>query len=368
MPLAHIDLKTRLACKARELGFELFGVAAIDDVPELARFDEWLQRGYAGEMSYLHRQRDRRVDPSLIVQDAKSVIACGINYHTENPLSIEAAPPASGWISRYAWGDDYHDVVGQKIQALYEFLCDTAQTPVNGRYYVDTGPVLEKVWAQYAGLGWIGKNTCLLNQKLGSFFFIALIITDLELPPDMPAVDRCGSCRRCIDACPTGAIVEPYVLDATRCISYLTIEKRGALPEAHREAMGRHVFGCDICQDICPWNQKAPVTSEPAFAPRSGAVNADLGQLLDMDIETFRQRFRKSPVKRAKYTGLLRNALIAAGNSRHEPLKEKIANFLDHEDQQLQEHARWAYRQFISPRNHIRRAVCEKNTGPVCSP
>ncbi len=332
----------KLQEKARALGFELFGVAAVQDVPELLRYREWIGAGYEAEMHYMARNAEKRTDPALVVNGAQSVIVCGKNYHTRAPLSTEPAPASAGWISRYAWGDDYHDVLKQRIRALYEYLVEITDGAVQGRYYVDTGPVLEKVWAQYAGLGWIGKNTCLINQHIGSYFFLAVIITDAKLTYSTPPPDRCGTCTRCIDACPTEAIIGPYVLDAAKCISYLTIELRDRIPESLRGKMGRHVFGCDICQDVCPWNRKAAVSLEPAFQPRPGNVNPDLGELLRMEQADFSERFRKSPVKRSKLRGLLRNALVAAGNSGHPGLLSQVEALQRHPDEMIQEHAKWA--------------------------
>ncbi len=341
-------LTQKLQRRARELGFELFGVAAVQDVPELARYREWIDAGLQADMHYMARNSEKRGNPELLVENARSVIVCGKNYHTRAPLSTEPAPPTAGWISRYAWGDDYHDVLKQRIRELYEYLVELTDGQAQGRYYVDTGPVLEKVWGQYAGLGWIGKNTCLINQHMGSFFFLAVIVTDAELTYSTPPPDRCGTCTRCIDACPTQAIIGPYVLDAGKCISYLTIEHRDGIPEPLREGMGRHIFGCDICQDVCPWNRKAPVSLEPAFQPRPGSVNPELGDLLQMDQENFRERFRKSPVKRSKLRGMLRNALIAAGNRRHSALLPHIEPLRQHPDEMIREHAQWAVEQITT--------------------
>lgn len=337
------DLTTKLKSKAFSLGFELFGIAPVQEVPELSLFEKWLDQKYAGEMAYLEHNKEKRIAPKLIVENAKSVIVCGINYHTDNPLSIDSAPKASGWISRYAWGDDYHDFLKGKIKALYRYLIDITGDSVCGRYYVDTGPVLEKVWAKYAGVGWIGKNTCLINQQIGSFLFLAVMITDVEFNSNGPALDHCGSCTRCLDACPTDALVAPYVLDANLCISYLTIEKRDTVPEALRSKVGRQIFGCDICQDVCPWNRKAPYTRELVFQPRNGTINPELSEILDLDEEAFREKFRRSPVKRAKLHGFLRNALIAAGNSGTRKLIPFVKKFITSEDNILKEHAHWAH-------------------------
>lgn len=335
-------LTKQLRDKALALGFDTFGVAAIREVPELAHFASWLDHGYAGDMAYLHRQREKRLQPAQVVPNARSIIICALNYHTEAPLSTDPAPADTGWISRYAWGDDYHEILTAKIRALYEALVEMSGKTNCGRYYVDTGPVLEKVWAKYAGAGWIGKNTCLLNEELGSFLFLAAIVTDIELITGEPAPDRCGSCTRCIDACPTGAIFAPYVLDANLCISYLTIEKRNEIAPELRDQMGRHIYGCDICQDVCPWNRKAPHSTEPAFRARRGAINPPIRHILELDEPAYRERFRHSPMKRAKLTGLQRNALIAAGNSGVTELAPDVAKFAQDENKTLQEVAQWA--------------------------
>jgi epoxyqueuosine reductase len=328
--------------RAAALGFSLCGVVRAESFPELARIQEWLERGYAGEMGYL--SDPRRSDPRNAMHGIRSVIVCALNYNTDRPRSTEAVANPDGveprgWISRYAWGRDYHDVVREKLEALRKSLYQEIREPFESRVYVDTGPLSERVLAKHAGLGWIGKNTLLLNQQLGSFFFLGVILTSLDLQPsigadDSPALDLCGSCCRCIDACPTQALVEPYVMDARRCISYLTIELRGSIPGDLREGMGAHVFGCDICQDVCPWNRRAPHTNLTDFTPRplpaSGPVaentaaadSADdslflpkLTRLAAMSEAEFREAFRGSPVKRAKWRGLVRNACIALGNA-----------------------------------------------------
>lgn len=344
-------LTNKLRLKAFELGFELFGVAPIAPHPELAFFEKWLQRGYGADMAYLERHRERRTHPETVVANAKSVIVCAKNYHANAPLSTDAAPADSGWIARYAWGDDYHDVLKKRIAALYAYLRELTQNRASGRYYVDTGPVVERVWAKYAGIGWIAKNTCVINQALGSYFFLAAIITDIPLRYNEPVPDRCGTCRRCIDACPTSAIVQPYVLDASLCISYFTIERRGGIPVGMRDKIGRHVFGCDICQDVCPWNSRAPYARDPEFQPRRGNVNPQIQALLQIDVNAYRERFRGSPVKRAKFLGILRNALIAAGNSRSRVLVPLVKQFLEHDDEMIREHAEWACDKLASAPN-----------------
>ncbi len=298
------------------------------------------------------------------MQGARSVIVCALLYNTAFPASTDAPDPGDaaegpqGWISRYAWGDDYHQVLVEKLKAFVERLHQQFPEPFEARAYVDTGPVVERVAAKYAGLGWLAKNTCLINEELGSWFFLGVIVTTLDLPASLgpgetPAPDLCGSCSLCIDACPTSAIVEPYVLDARRCISYLTIELRGAIPPEVREPMGRHVFGCDICQDVCPWNRRAPVTALPSFQPRRGQdyslFSPALEWLIGLTETEFRQVFHGSPVKRAKWRGLVRNACVAIGNSnlrpgdaRCEEIRARLSRLAQSGDEMLAEHARWA--------------------------
>ncbi|HEV2715792.1 MAG TPA: tRNA epoxyqueuosine(34) reductase QueG, partial [Terriglobales bacterium] len=308
---------------AREVGFDLSGIAPVNDTPELHYFTEWIAAGHAGEMKYMEARDEagnlKRASLQNAVPWARSVIVCALNYNTAQPYSTQVNDQQHGWISRYAWGEDYHDAVMERLRVVEERLrreCDKSQAlPMQTRCYVDTGPLVERVYAKYAGVGWIGKNTCILNQKVGSWLFLGVILTSLELEPDVPALDRCGTCTRCIDACPTDALIAPYQLDANRCIAYLTIEKRGTIPEDIREDIGRHVFGCDICQDVCPWNRKAPPTSAPAFQAREGLINPALDWLAEMTAEEFGEKFRGSPVRRTKHAGLRRNAVIAMGNS-----------------------------------------------------
>jgi epoxyqueuosine reductase len=328
---------------AREAGFDLVGIARADAPPaELGSFAEWLARGYAGEMAYLTRQVARRSDLKTAFPWARSLMCVGLQYDTPHPYSTET-PAERGWLSRYAWGDDYHDVMKSMLERVVGRLREAAG-PFEARTYVDTGPVVERAWAASAGLGAWGKNTCLLHPEHGSWFFLGEIVTDLELIPDEPRPDMCGSCTACLEACPTGALPAPYVLDATRCISYLTIELRGSIPEARREGVGRHVFGCDICQDVCPWNRKRRRRGGAPFEPRPDAFAPDLSDLASVDDESFRERFRRSPVKRAKRRGLLRNVAVALGNSgdaAHRPVLDRL---MRDEDPVVREHAEWAWR------------------------
>jgi epoxyqueuosine reductase len=350
---------------AADAGFELCGIAPTAHAPELDYFPEWITAGRAGEMKYMEARDDRgdlkRASLARVAPWARSVVVCAINYNTAQPYSTDLHdgdfPNASrGWISRYAWGhEDYHEAVLRRLRKVEDALRQAAEAEASAenapeiitRSYVDTGPIVERVFAKYAGVGWIGKNTCIINQKKGSWLFLGVILTSLELQPDLPAPDRCGTCTRCIEACPTDALIAPYQLDSNLCISYLTIEKRGEIPEQMRAGMGRHVFGCDICQDVCPWNRKAPATSAPEFAPRPDLVNPAFDWLAEISEEEFRSTFRGSPVRRAKRSGLRRNAVIAAGNSgdrKFLPLLEKLAS---DKDKTGAESASWARRQLL---------------------
>lgn len=377
----------RLRERARVIGFDLCGVAPAAEFDELRHFSEWLARGYAGEMQYLHDPRRKNLRGAF--SGIRSVIVCAMNYNSAPPHSnnfsaasangASASAPASsdsdsprGWISRYAWGSDYHDVMKPRFEELIAWMRAEFGSDFFARAYVDTGPVLERVAAKHAGLGWLAKNTCLINQQAGSWLFLGVILTDLEFATSLasaagPPRDLCGTCTRCIDACPTGAFTAPYVLDARRCIAYLTIELRGAIPEELRSAMGGHVFGCDICQDVCPWNRKAAVTAVREFQPRkiahasndteseTGAAEAislfhpSLEWLLSLREEEFRAAFRGSPVKRTKWRGLLRNACVAIGNSRVTPANPSFSRIMQRleelargDDPLLAEHAQWA--------------------------
>jgi epoxyqueuosine reductase len=356
--------------RAGDLGFAGCGVVRADRFPEMARNEEWLARGYAGEMKYLGDVR--RDDIRHSMPGVQSVIVCALVYNTEHPRTGQAWSNGNnsayendeprGWISRYAWGDDYHNVLRGKLEILLGGLREKWAEPFDARVYADTGPMNERVLAKYAGLGWLGKNTLLLNEQLGSFFFLGTILTSLDLQPSLaptefPAADRCGSCRKCIDTCPTTALVEPYVMDARRCISYLTIELRSAIPEDLREAMGRHIFGCDICQDVCPWNRNAPETETMEFAPRTFAQSGveeslfmpSLEWLGSLSEEEFRVIFRGSPIKRTKWKGLLRNVCNALGNAKFVKgsaaegrVSQLLSRLASSEEPVIAESAQWA--------------------------
>lgn len=342
------DLLRWIKSLAAEAGFDLCGIAPVADFPELARFPEWIAEGHAGEMKYLEARNEsgelrRAAALNSIFPWARSVIVCAMNYNTAHPYSTQINQPDHGWISRYAWSrEDYHDSILRRLHEVEGKLKQITGEEIETRSYVDTGPIVERVYAKYAGIGWLGKNTCLINQKIGSWLFLGVIITSLELPPDLPSPDRCGTCTRCIDACPTQAFIAPHQLDANKCIAYLTIEKRGSIPEELRAQMGHHVFGCDICQDVCPWNRKAPAADKPEFQPREGLVNPALDWLAEISEEEFREKFRGSPIKRAKRNGLRRNALIAIGNSGDNKLVAIAEKATNDFDPAIAEAAEWA--------------------------
>jgi epoxyqueuosine reductase len=371
--------KTRwIAAKARELGFDLCGVTRATESAqseEAARMPEWLDAGYAGEMEYLHDER--RTDPERALEGARSVIMVALNYNTGAPHSTDAGVFDSadgaprGWISRYAWGDDYHHVIWAKLNALVAAMraewSNSEAFEVDAR--ADSGPVMERVSAKYAGLGWQGKNTCLINQEMGSWMFLGTVLTTLELEPTLadgepPAPDLCGNCTLCLEACPTQAFVEPYVLDARKCISYLTIELRGSIPIEMRGQMGNALIGCDICQDVCPWNRKAPVTKLAEFQPRraevvvaddfdahraESLVAPELEWVAQLEQVDFSRIFAGSAVKRAKLRSLVRNACVALGNSRlnrgtlaHSHITSLLSKLSAGPDALIAEHAQWA--------------------------
>jgi epoxyqueuosine reductase len=303
-------IKTR----ARDLGFDLCGVARAESYPELALLPQWLEQGHAATMAWMHRSAYRRADVRNVLPGARSVIATATLYNADRPYS-DALPPDVACISRYAWGDDYHDVLKHRLDALLAWMQAESLDGFEARAYVDTGPVQERVYAQYAGLGWIGKNTCLINPELGSWLFLGEIITTLDLEADTQGLEQCGSCTRCLEACPTGALVEPGVLDSGRCLSYLTIEHRGDVSAEFHAAIGTQVYGCDICQEVCPYNQPAPTSQDSPWQPRAGL---DLPRLVDLAARSddeLRSLIRGTPMTRAKVAGLRRNLDIALVNA-----------------------------------------------------
>ena len=329
------------------MGFDLVGIAKARPTLEAAFYPEWLERGFAGQMSYLEGRRgEMRADPRNLLPSAESVISVGVVYNTEHPYSTEIECDGRGWVSRYAWGEDYHHVLKERLQALVEVLRRDLG-PFDAKVCVDTAPLLERAYAHRAGLGWIGHNTCLINQQVGSWVFLGEVLTSLDLDPDDPAPFRCGSCTRCIDACPTDALVPTgqtdgpaYALDSTQCISYWNIELRGPIPALARGEMGAHLFGCDICQDVCPWNRRAAVTEADEFQPRNALP--DLEELASLSREEFDRRFSDTPIERSRYRGFLRNVAVAMGNSGERKFLEPLGRLAVSLDPVIAEHAQWA--------------------------
>ena len=336
---------------ARECGFELAGIAAAVPAPESAYYRQWIAGGLAGEMGYLtDRRAGLRDDPRQLLASARSILCVGKLYNTPQPYSTEFAGEDLAWISRYAWGDDYHEVLRSGLARVVDGLRAMSPAPFEWKICVDTAPLLERAYARHAGLGWIAKNTCLINQAMGSWFFLGELLLSLDLEPNQPPPDRCGSCTRCIEACPTEAIVPTglvegpaWALDSRLCISYFTIELRGLAPAETRPAIGRHVFGCDICQDVCPWNRRAPETEEPAFAPAHFAPPLD--KLAALSEAEFREMFRPSPITRARYSGFLRNVAIAMGNARQERFRAPLERLAARPEAVVVESARWGLAQ-----------------------
>jgi epoxyqueuosine reductase len=332
-------LEDLIKAQAYGLGFDLAGITTLGPATTVNAFDAWLARGYAGEMSYMSRTAEKRRDSRLPIAGATTAIVVAMNYGGAEP---------AGPVARYARGDDYHDVVLEKLELLHRWIEERLGRPVVGKPYVDTGPLLERDLARRAGLGWFGKNTMLINPKAGSFFFLGALLVDLALQSDAPfATDHCGTCRRCLEACPTNALVEPGILDSTKCISYLTIELKGAIPEELRAKIGDLVYGCDICQSCCPWNVRFSLDlNEPAFAAREAVAGKDARtfarEILALNDEDFRIAFKGSPMKRAKLRGLKRNAAVVLGNVGMSADIGALAGPLDDPDSLVREHATWA--------------------------
>jgi epoxyqueuosine reductase len=336
---AAASLNELIKAQAYGLGFDLAGIARLGPVESAPFFDEWISRGYAGEMDYLSRGEEKRRDSRLPFEGAVSAVVVALNYDGTTP---------SGPVARYARGDDYHNIMWRKLDSLHELVERSAGISISGKSYVDTGPILERDLARRAGLGWFGKNTNLINPKIGSFFFIGVLLLGIELDPDAPfELDRCGTCTRCLDACPTNALVSERILDATRCISYLTIEARGPIPVELREDVGGLLYGCDICQDVCPWNERfaqpsniAELSARPALASNDAVAIAR--DILEMDDEAFRTAFKRSPMKRAKLRGLKRNAAVVLGNVGNLDELAALRHAARDSDVMLAEHAEWA--------------------------
>ena len=353
------EITAAIKQSAIDAGFDLVGIAPLQDFPELQHFPRWIAEGHAAEMKYMEARdehgRLKRASLANTVPWARSVVVCAVNYNTAQPYSTEIQKDSPenqerGWISRYAWGQqDYHHSLMPRLLRVESALRHAAgNDDLVTRCYVDTGPIVERVVAKYAGIGWIGKNTCIINQKIGSWIFLGVILTSLDLVPGLPAPDRCGTCTRCIDACPTNALIAPYQLDSNKCIAYLTIEKRGAIEEDLRSGIGRHIFGCDICQDVCPWNRKAPATDATEFQPHPELVNPALGWLANIGAEEFRLQFKRSPVRRAKRSGVRRNAVIAMGNSGDRNFLPQLEKLAADEDEVVAESATWAIQKLNS--------------------
>ena len=336
-------LTERIQDRANELGFELVGITPAEQSQTIQRYRNWINKGYAGEMSYLERHLPLKEDTRRLLQEAKSVISLAMNYYTVDPPNELMDDPSRGQISRYAWGDDYHDVIRTRLLELVVYIKSTAETEINSRVFVDSGPVLEREFAQKAKLGWIGKNTNLINWRSGSWYFLAEVLINLELDyTSEPLRGSCGTCTKCIEACPTDAIVEPNWLDSRLCISYLTIELRDSIPKELRPQMGNLIFGCDICQEVCPWNSKAKPTTEPAFHPREGNLAPELLSVVNMTQTEFSKKFKGSPIKRAKRKGFLRNVLIAIGNWGSRSAVPSLKKALLDEEPLIRMHAAWA--------------------------
>ena len=412
-----MSLASAIKQRALEVSFDLVGIAPPAALSDLRFLPEWLRKGYGGEMHYL--ANPQREDPARVLPGVKSVICVGLVYNTPHPYSTQASGgPGSpdstevspekdaplAWVSRYAWGRDYHEVLRGKLEQLRTTVESLARG-VETRVYVDTGPVMERAFARLSGMGWMGKNTCLINEGKGSWFFLGVVLTNLALDVDVPAPDRCGSCTRCLEACPTGALVDPYVMDASRCIAYLNIELKGSIPERFRDAMGRNVFGCDICQDVCPWNsrplsvargplpgdgahgrhsgnasheRRAATTCVPEFQPLALTVeakdpdvgvqgrapapstfslfNPSLESLAAVTEEDFRRVFARSPIKRVKYRGWLRNLCVVMANSRDSRFIPWLEAAAQHPDPLVREHALWALQRL---KRHASSPTCD---------
>ena len=344
-------LANELKQEAARLGFAISGVCPAVSPAGVTRFREWLELGYGGEMHYLASRVEAYKHPESVLEGVRSIVVLAMPYLTEEPASCQ---PGQGRVSRYAWGEDYHDLIRDRLNQLSGWLlhCEPA---ARVRGIVDTAPLLEREFAQLAGLGWIGKNTLLLNKELGSYFFLAALLTDLELEYDQPHESaHCGTCRACLDACPTDAFVDAYVLDARKCISYLTIELKGSIPEELRPGVGDWLLGCDICQEVCPWNHRAPASDEPSLQPTEEMNPVDLAELFYLDDETFRQRFRRTPLWRPKRRGILRNAAIILGNQRDSGSVPALQRGLTDAEPLVREACGWALKEIATNQPNLR--------------
>jgi epoxyqueuosine reductase len=342
--ISRTELKQRLVSFAREIGFDSCRIAACGSAPHAEAFQNWLDEGGHGAMSYMERGEEKRCDPLKILPDARSIVVLAKNYF-QGEVQAGDTPAATGRIARYAWGDDYHDLIESKLDKIDEFLREFGGQQ---KCYVDTGPVLERDHAAQGGIGWHGKSTMLIDERLGTWFFLAEVLTTLELPPDETVPDRCGTCERCIKACPTGAITAPHRLDARRCISYLTIELKGSIPLDLRPLIGHRIFGCDDCLDACPWNRFAQVSREAAFSARPTTVGMPLRDYLSLSDDEFRVLFRNSPIKRIKRRGFLRNVCVALGNVGDSSDLAALESATADSERLIAEHAKWAIHQIRS--------------------
>jgi epoxyqueuosine reductase len=337
-------LKTCIHEEALRLGFFKVGIASSRPLPSIERFRSWLEHGFHGTMSYLERQAPKRENPDLVLTNARTILVLAMNYYA---IRAATPDPMIGRISRCAWGDDYHHIVLGRLNQLLDFIKSRAPS-ANGLCYVDTGPILEKVWGAETSLGWIGKHTNLITRKKGSWFFIGAILLDLEIESDAKEKNYCGKCNRCIQACPTGAIVAPYILDSRLCISYLTIELRGPIPISLRSLIGNRIYGCDDCQEVCPWNRFATAKSEIGFEPRRENLSPDLNELIQITPRDFKERFSNSPVARATRNGFVRNVAVALGNSRSNEAVPALEKALRDESSLVRSHAAWALGQIAT--------------------
>jgi epoxyqueuosine reductase len=353
--ISREELKKELIAFAHELGFDSCRVAACAPPPHATEFRNWLGEGAAGEMHYMERGEERRCNPQKILPGAQSIIVVALNYFQSDAIRCSRQTAPTGKIARYAWGDDYHDVIAAKLGKIDDFL---GQFDGRQKCYVDTGPVLERDHAAEAGIGWHGKSTMLIDPRLGTWFFLGEILTTLDLPPDDPQPDRCGRCERCIKACPTGAITAPHKLDPRRCISYLTIELKGGIPLELRPLIGDRIFGCDDCLDACPWNRFAKVSNEIAFAARS-TMNMALRDYLELNDVEFRNLFRNSPIRRIKRRGFLRNVCVVLGNVGDESDLAALSEAASDPEPLISEHAVWAIEQIL---------IRSRSLNPVRSP
>jgi epoxyqueuosine reductase len=327
-----------------ELGFDACGIAPAEPLDSLAHLEEWLAQGYAGEMAYMSRTAARRSDVREVLPSARSVIVTATIYHTDRPYSLEVTDSGTALIARYAWGDDYHDVVGERLRALLAWMHETAGEPFDALAYVDTGPVQERAYAERAGLGWIGKNTCLISPELGSWLFLGEIITSLSLEANHGGLDQCGTCTLCLEACPTQAFTGPWSLDARRCLSYSTIEVKGSIAPDLRVAQGQHVFGCDICQEVCPYNHRPVASLDPHWAPRAVLDRPRLLDLWHRSDAELSAAMAGSAMRRSKIRGLRRNIAVAMGNAGLDPAEHPdphLAPTLD--DPVVQDHVVWGH-------------------------